>query len=214
MLAKGTSPILFAPVLLFMLCFASYFYLISHWALVLLALVFLALSLIGIFFFRDPHRTIGKGLVSAADGVVTFVRKKGGRTTISVFMNVHNVHVNRTPLDGKVKRTKHVPGGHVPAYKEISKDNEHVITDLETALGPVRIIQIAGTVARRIIPYIRAGQDLIRGQKIGIIRLGSRVDVIFPREKILVKVKKGQKVLAGVTTIAELKKTGRSKKKR
>lgn len=204
MLARGTSPIIIVPALLFLLCFTAYFYVASHWAIVLLAFLFMALSIMGVMFFRDPQRTIGKGVVSAADGVISFVRRKGGKVTISVFMNVHNVHVNRAPLDGKVTDVKHVPGGHVPAYKEISKDNEHFITDMETGLGSVRVIQIAGTVARRIIPYIKKGASLSKGQRIGIIRLGSRVDVVLPAKGLKVKVRKGQKVYAGTTTIARV----------
>jgi phosphatidylserine decarboxylase len=207
MLAKGTSPIIVAPVLLFILCFISYVFLVHHWFIIVLAILFTFLSCMGLWFFRDPYRKIAPGLVSAADGIVSFVKrsKDGKSIIISVFMNVHNVHVNRAPWAGKVTRSKHYPGGHTPAYEHNSDKNEHVVTELDTDLGPMKIVQIAGTVARRIIPYIKKGDRLEKGEKIGIIRLGSRVDVTLPASKIKVKVVKGQKVLAGETTLAVIK---------
>jgi len=211
MLAKGTSPIVVLPIILFLLLFITYVFIIALWVLILLALLFFILSVIGLNFFRDPNRVIGKGLVSAADGVVSFVKKdkKKGIVTLSVFMNVHNVHVNRAPLAGTVKRTRHHPGPHAPAYSEISDRNEQFVTDLRTDIGPVRIVQIAGTVARRIIPYIKKGAVLKKGQRIGIIRLGSRVDLVFPSDMVKIKVKVGQKVLAGETSIGHLTEKGK-----
>jgi phosphatidylserine decarboxylase len=209
MLAKGTSPIIVAPVLLFILCFVSYVFFLHHWALIVLAILFTFLSCMGLWFFRDPYRKIAPGLVSSADGIVSFIKrsKDGKSITISVFMNVHNVHVNRAPWPGKVTKCKHFAGGHMPAYEHNSDKNEHVVTELETDLGPMRIVQIAGTVARRIIPYIKKGDRLEKGERIGIIRLGSRVDVTLPSSKIKVKVIKGQKILAGETTLAIVKGT-------
>ena len=210
MLAKGTSPIIIVPILLFALCFIAYVFYMNHWAFVALAAIFTFLSCLGLWFFRDPQRKIGHGMVSAADGVVSFVKrsKDGKSVTISVFMNVHNVHVNRAPWAGTVTRTKHFPGGHTPAYEHNADRNEHVVTEMATGLGPVRIVQIAGSVARRIIPYIKKGQRLRKGDKIGIIRLGSRVDVTLPAKDIKVVVKAGQKVLAGETTLARVKGKG------
>jgi len=207
MLAKGTSPIIIVPIILFALCFLGYVFYMHHWAFVLLAIIFTFLSCMGLWFFRDPERKIGHGIVSAADGVVSFVKKSkdGKGVTISVFMNVHNVHVNRAPWAGTITRTKHFPGGHSPAYERNADKNEHVVTEMATGLGPIRIVQIAGTVARRIIPYIDRGQRLKKGERLGIIRLGSRVDVTLPAKAVKVVVKHGQKVLAGQTTIAHAK---------
>jgi phosphatidylserine decarboxylase len=209
MLAKGTSPIIVAPILLFVLCFISYVFLLHHWAIIVLAILFTFLSCMGLWFFRDPYRKIAPGLVSAADGIVSFVKrsKDGKSIIISVFMNVHNVHVNRAPWAGTVTKCKHFAGGHMPAYEHNSDKNEHVVTEMTTDLGPIRIVQIAGTVARRIIPYITKGDRLEKGERIGIIRLGSRVDVTLPAAKIKVKVTKGQKVLAGETTLAVISDT-------
>ena len=105
-----------------------------------------------------------------------------------------------------VKRTRHHPGPHAPAYKKVSDRNEQFVTDLDTYIGPVRIVQIAGTVARRIIPYIKKGDSLRKGQRIGIIRLGSRVDLVFPADMVRIRVGEGQKVLAGETSIGDLSK--------
>ena len=212
MLARGTSPILVLPFLLFIICFISYFLVASHWLVIVLALIFTILAIMGLVFFRDPDREIGKGLVSAADGVVSFVKEEPKKkVTISVFMNVHNVHVNRTPIAGKVRRTKYSKGPHAPAYKPIANKNEQLVTDLDTDIGPVRVVQIAGTVARRIVPYIKKGDRLYKGQKIGIIKLGSRVDIVLPSDMVKVKVEKGEKVLAGETTVAVLSKKGRAR---
>jgi phosphatidylserine decarboxylase len=207
MLAKGTSPIIVAPILLFILCFLSYVFFLHHWAFIVLAILFTFLSCMGMWFFRDPYRKIAPGLVSSADGIVSFVKrsKDGKSITVSVFMNVHNVHVNRAPWAGKVTKSKHYAGGHMPAYEHNADKNEHVVTEMITDLGPIRIVQIAGTVARRIIPYIKKGDRLEKGERIGIIRLGSRVDVTLPATTVKVKVTKGQKVLAGETTLALVK---------
>ena len=204
MLAKGTSPIIAVPIMLFALCFLGYILYNHHWAFVVLAIIFTFLSCMGLWFFRDPYRKIGHGVVSAADGIVSHVKrsKDSKAVTISVFMNVHNVHVNRAPWAGKVARSVHHPGGHIPAYEHNAAKNEHQVTELITDLGTVRIVQIAGTVARRIVPYIKKGDRLEKGERIGIIRLGSRVDVTLPASRIKVRVSKGQKVLAGETTIA------------
>ncbi len=119
-------------------------------------------------------------------------------------MNIYNVHVNRIPLDGTVKDIVHIHGIHLPAFKKESEKNERVISTIDTKIGTVKIIQIAGTIARRIIPYIKKGDKLKKGDKIGIIRFGSRVDIYLPTKKIKkILVKVGDIIKAGETTIAE-----------
>jgi phosphatidylserine decarboxylase len=119
-------------------------------------------------------------------------------------MNIYNVHVNRIPLDGTVKDIVHIHGIHLPAFKKESEKNERVITTIETKIGTIKIIQIAGTIARRIVPYIKKGDKLKKGEKIGIIRFGSRVDIFLPTNKIKkINIKVGDIVKAGETTIAE-----------
>jgi len=163
-----------------------------------------------LIFFRDPHRNIGKDVVAVADGVIreiTQIKDEdiGDSVHISTFMNVYHVHVNRMPIGGTIKKVTHIPGGHIPAFKKESDRNERMITIIETAIGPVKIIQIAGIIARRIVSYVESGQDLKKGTRIGIIKLGSRVDLIIPKDAIKkISVKKGDHVRAGITQICNI----------
>jgi phosphatidylserine decarboxylase len=214
MFAKGTSWIIVLPFIILLVIIATFFFIqiepgtLPGLLLIFMMLVMLVLGFMGLYFFRDPEREIGEGIVSAADGKVTFVKKKKDKVVISVFMNVHNVHVNRAPLAGRIVKIKHFPGSHIPAYNKESERNERVTTDWDTAIGPVRTIQIAGVVARRIVPYVKRGQKLEKGERIGIIRFGSRVDLHLPADKINVKVSNGQAVYAGISTVASIRKGG------
>lgn len=159
-------------------------------------------------FFRDPERIIGDGVVSPADGKVVMVEKKGGNSwLVSIFMNVHNVHVNRIPWGGIVVDKMHISGGYAPAFNKDSNRNERLITKLKTSNGTWEITQIAGAVARRIVPYVKVGDVLNKGQRFGMIRYGSRVDLLFKMPKgMIIDVKVGERVLAGTTNIAISKK--------
>jgi len=177
----------------------------------LLSSVFLFL-LTGFFvmFFRDPERKIGKGIVACADGKIRDIsegndKDVGKSICISTFMNVQNVHVNRMPFDGKIKKIDHKHGFHLPAFKKESEKNERVIIVVDSKIGTFKIVQIAGTLARRIVPYIKKEDELKKGKRIGIIRLGSRVDVFLPKKSIKnICIKKGDKVKAGESRIAEI----------
>ncbi|MDA0567234.1 phosphatidylserine decarboxylase [Streptomonospora sp. S1-112] len=155
-----------------------------------------------VWFFRDPERGPAQGrLISAADGVVQSIDPQpDGRTRVAVFMNPLNVHVNRAPLDGVVRRVEHRPGGFRPAFDKDSELNERVIWTLDTAIGEVTVIQIAGAMVRRIVPYLTEGQAVEQGQRIGLIRFGSRVDVYLPAG-IAPAVAVGQRVWAGQTRL-------------
>ena len=203
-IAKGSLSWLLPPILGDIL----FAYLSWNYSLFYLAglIPLLAVTVFFLIFFRDPHRTIGPGIICPADGRIREVKVTPEFTFISVFMEVNNVHVNRMPLDGTVKKMVHFPGTHLRAWKKESDLNERVIIDLETPLGPVKLVQLAGLIARRVYPYIHGGEALKKGDKIGIIRLGSRVDVHLPTSKIKkVTVKVGDPVFAGITTIAEVK---------
>lgn len=164
-----------------------------------------------LYFFRDPQREGPEDLtaaVSAADGVVVDVSEAGGdglddgTIRIAVFMNVFNVHVNRTPLTGNVIRTVHQPGKKMPAYNpRAATDNEYGEIDIEAPAGRVRIRQIAGLIARRVVTRVSPGDALERGDRIGLIRFGSRVDVFLPAQYVP-SVSVGDKVRAGETVIA------------
>ena len=174
-----------------------------------LSFVVLLISCLFLIFFRDPNRIIGNGIVAVADGTIREIitlddGDVGDCTKISTFMNLYHVHVNRMPIDGRVTDVIHHPGAHLPAFKKESEKNERVIILLETMIGTVKIIQIAGTLARRIVPYINKGDALKKGDKIGLIRLGSRVDVYLPTKTLKqVTITKGQRVKAGETAIAK-----------
>lgn len=157
-----------------------------------------------LLFFRDPDRAPGDGVVSPADGKVQAVEEtETGGTVVQVFMSPLDVHVNRAPLDGTVSAREHRPGGHRPAFDKDAATNERMVWDLETAHGPVRVVQIAGAAARRIVPYVDVGARLEKGDRIGIIRLGSRVDLELP-PGLVVEVEPGQRVEAATTTVARV----------
>ncbi|GGP08818.1 phosphatidylserine decarboxylase [Nonomuraea glycinis] len=155
-----------------------------------------------LWFFRDPDRSAGEGRILApADGVVQSVDPwPDGRTRVAIFMSPLNVHVNRAPLAGNVASVQHVPGGFLPAFNKDSDQNERVVWHFETALGDIEMVQIAGAVARRIVPYVSAGAKVARAERIGLIRFGSRVDIYLP-EGISPAVSVGEKTVAGVTRI-------------
>jgi phosphatidylserine decarboxylase len=169
-------------------------------------------------FFRDPPREIpqGNGLVlSPADGRVIKVERTqdpyGQRDAIlvSVFMNVFNVHSNRSPVDGKVEKVQYFPGKFVNAdLDKASLENERNAVVLTTNDGQtVTFVQVAGLIARRILCYINAGDTLARGQRYGFIRFGSRVDVYLPLD-VNVKVSIGDKVSATTTILAVFAQNG------
>lgn len=158
-------------------------------------------------FFRDPYRTSGEGVVAVADGKIRSVVVSddvdvGRSYQVSTFMNLYDVHVNRCCIDGTVKAITHYPGGYLPAFSKESKRNERICILLRTEIGMVKIVQIAGTLARRIVPYIQQGDKVKKGEKIGLIRLGSRVDVYLPQDKVSIQIQKRVRVKAGESCIA------------
>jgi phosphatidylserine decarboxylase len=177
---------------------------------VFLFFIALVMEVVFLIFFRDPDRQIGPGLVAVADGKIQFIQEihdeeLGESIKIATFMNIHNVHVNRMPIDGTIKKITHIPGGYVPAFKKESERNERVVTLVDTPIGTIKIIQIAGTLAKRIIWYVKNGQLVKKGQRFGMIKLGSRVDIVIPKDlKDGLSVSIGDRVLAGVDTICKL----------
>ena len=163
----------------------------------ILSLILIVLSLFLLFFYRDPERKIESGIVSPADGLVQRSEIKRGRVYISIFMNVHNVHVNRSPLRGKVLSQKHKSGSYLPAFSKDSDKNERLVTKLETSIGTMKLVQIAGVLVRRIVSYVKPNAEVSKGERIGLIHFGSRVDISFESAGINLLSKKGDKVLAG-----------------
>jgi phosphatidylserine decarboxylase len=184
-----------------------------------LGLIGLVLTAWCIFFFRDPDRIApieDNAVISPADGIITRVEynadvpKELGYgdvkfNKISIFLNVFNVHVNRVPFSGLVVKTIYKPGKFYSANaEEASFDNERNSVVVKTASGhEIIFVQVAGLIARRIISDIKEGQEIIAGQKYGIIRFGSRVDVYLP-EDIEIKSLLGQTTIGGETIIAKI----------
>ncbi len=165
--------------------------------------VTLLLAALYLLFFRDPDRRVCSAPVcSPADGVVQSVEETDEGWRIAVFMNIHNVHVNRSPVSGKITEVIHRTGSHLPAFRKESERNERVVYEMETEYGHVRVVQIAGIVARRIIPYVSQGDTMKKGDRIGLIRFGSRVDTSLPKG-FAPAVNEGDKVRAGESPLAD-----------
>lgn len=180
-------------------------YAISH-ALLILAPLVVVLVFFGLLlsFFRDPERTVAEGIVAAADGRVMVVKEEGSRIRIGTFMNVTNVHVNRSPAAGYLVRVDTREGPRAPAYSPEATGNAQKRYLLGTPIGLVEVVQITGLIARRCVAYSRAGSPLRRGERFGMVLFGSRVDVVLPKDSVRVVVRVGTRVHAGSTTIAEL----------
>jgi phosphatidylserine decarboxylase len=174
---------------------------------------FWVITLFVLQFFRDPPRTIplaANAVLSPADGRIVVVEKAHDpyanreALKISVFMNVFNVHSNRSPVDGKIEKVEYFPGKFVNAdLDKASTENERNAVVMTAANGQtITFVQVAGLIARRILCYVNAGDSLARGQRYGFIRFGSRVDVYLPLSaRPLVVV--GEKVSATETVLAE-----------
>ena len=175
----------------------------------LLILPPLLLALFFMWFFRDPHRTIPTGpgiIVSPADGVVTEAEwvetTLGSKLRLSIFLNVFDVHVNRSPVAGTVKLVEYREGGFMNAMKpESGISNEQTMIQIAAGGYDVALKQIAGLLARRIVCNVKAGDRIERGQRIGLIKFGSRCDVLLPPDANL-KVKTGSRVKGGSSIIA------------
>jgi len=178
-------------------------------------IVTLVLAVFVLSFFRDPERAIPQEkniVVSPADGRVIVVKDvfepdylKQDVKQISIFMSVFNVHVNRSPVDGTVESVVHHPGRfHVASVDKASLDNEQ--TGMVVTSGGRRILvkQIAGLIARRIICYARPGDRLRTGERFGLIRFGSRVDIFLPKDADI-KVKVGDRVKGALDILAKMK---------
>ncbi|MGB0087357.1 MAG: phosphatidylserine decarboxylase [Rhodomicrobiaceae bacterium] len=171
------------------------------------------------YFFRDPPRVtpVREGLiVSPADGTVTSVHLDRPRselglpdqphTCISIFLSIFDVHVNRAPVDGQIVREIHVPGTYLnAALDKASEDNEREIMVFKTASGlQVGVVRIAGLIARRIVTFVREGQMVEAGSRVGLIRFGSRVDIYIPSARGVL-VAEGQRVIGGETVLVDLR---------
>ena len=203
MLAKGSEPWLFTALSLTILL--GVLYRISENLLFRnVALLAGILTFFMLIFFRDPERAVEISdtyMVSPADGTVIDIWDQ----KICIFMFFQNVHVNRAPISGTIKEIIYRKGGYLPAFCKDSEGNERNDFIIQSKYGDVCVTQIAGTIARRIVSYSRVNDMVEQGQRIGMIRLGSRVDVTIPSD-FKITVRKGDRVLAGKTIIATINK--------
>lgn len=180
-----------------------------------IAVIPLVLMLYFCYFFRNPKRQIitdDSVILSPADGTVTdivpletdeFVKEPC--TKVIIFMSVFNVHVNRSPIQGKIKLQKYFCGRFRPAYKDtVGFENEHHVLGIENDRVRISVKQIAGILARRIVSFVTLDDDLKQGELYGMIKFGSCLEVVMPK-KVAIMVEKGQKVAGGQTILGRIK---------
>lgn len=193
---------------IFLCAFSSLVFAFFCWPM---AFIFLVLTWFAGHFFRDPERVVpteANAAVSPADGKVIKIQPAADpitgemRSCVSIFMSVCNVHVNRSPIAGKITAVKYCPGRYFAASRDkASTDNERCAYRVEGKEGSFTLVQIAGLVARRIVCRVEEGEKLNRGERFGLIRFGSRVDLYLP-ENYEPSVVIGDNVTAGQTIVA------------
>lgn len=184
MIEKGGLKILYLLLALFVLF--TFIYLP-------IAVLMLFFAIFTAYFFRDPERKIEEGVVSPADGKIDYITNN----RLEIFMSPFDCHVNRAPVSGRVLKTEFRDGRVLPAFKRIKDPRMNEIL-IEAEDGIFKVVQIAGIFARRIVCYVKEGENLRKGDRIGIIRFGSRVVLEIPKGYRFVK-KIGDKVKAGET---------------
>ncbi len=181
--------------------------LVSYLSRPVFGLPLFILALFCLWFFRDPERQTPAGpyAVSPADGKVVVVKPENGGTRISIFLNVFDVHVNRTPIPGRITKVEYQKGKFLVASKEeASTENEMNTITVEGGGSTVVFKQITGLIARRIVCWKKPGDTVAAGERVGLIKFGSRVDVqLGPEWEVAVQV--GQRVSAGSTILAKKK---------
>ncbi len=174
-----------------------------------LFLIFLILLIFTFYFFRDPERVVPLGddiLLSPADGLITNISEykegKKSYTKVSIFLSVFNVHIQRLPISGQITKIDYIEGKFINAtLDKASEDNERLRLTLKSGSNVIYITQIAGLIARRIICYLKTNERVNQGERYGIIKFGSRVDIEFPNSYNLM-VSIGQQCIGGETIIA------------
>ena len=210
--AKEGIPFIVGSAILALLALGAAVRMGGAWWLVAILVIVIAAWVA--YFFRDPERSGDRGehlVVAPADGKVVLITEVdeptfiGGRALrVSIFMNVFSVHVNRYPVSGVVRHVKYVAGKFLNAVTEASStENEMTSVGIESGSNRILVRQIAGLIARRIITYSKEGERVTQGERMGLIRFGSRVDVFVP-PAATVHAKIGDQTVAGTTVIAEL----------
>lgn len=178
----------------------------------ILLVITAGLSLFSAYFYRDPDREVPLDpakIVSPADGRVVAIQPVSdyyvgnNAIRISIFLNIFNVHINRVPCSGSVVNSQYRPGKFLPAFDpRTSEENEQTIIDIQNMRFKLRVKQISGMLARRIVNNLRPGDTVVIGRRFGLIKFGSRVDLIVPAEMQL-DIRLKQKVVAGKTILGE-----------
>jgi phosphatidylserine decarboxylase len=185
-----------------------------HWSFWLLTAIILGLWFEAVYFFRDPERIIpedAQSLVAPADGVVTHIEEvdepdfpEGRALRVSIFLSVFNVHVNRVPRSGRITGLRYFPGTFMDARAaDCAVRNEQLWVDIQEPGGrSLRVKQIAGAVARRIVCWLKLGEDVHKGERFGMIKFGSRTDVLVPAgERVDLAIKIGDRVAGGTSVL-------------
>lgn len=204
-----------AVVFTFSILVAYGAYFLPNWISYVVYAALLVLCFLVLYFFRDPERTSPDDdslIISPADGKVVLIQEveepeymKGKATQISIFLSPLNVHVNRNPLNGKLEYVKYYPGKYLMAWEDhASEQNERAHFGVKHSSGMKMMFkQITGFLARRIVYYVEEGENLKAGERFGIMKFGSRMDLLLP-DNVEIKVKKGQNTVAGETIIGEI----------
>jgi len=193
-----------ALIILFLLVVFFYF---IYKPLFIISLIFLIFTF---YFFRDPERVVPIGddiLVSPADGLITNITEikegKKSYTKVSIFLSIFNVHIQRLPISGKITKVYYIEGKFINAtLDKASDENERLKITIKNGNNLIYVTQIAGLIARRIVNYVKPNENINQGDRYGIIKFGSRVDIEFPNNfKLLVN--EGQQCIGGETIIAQ-----------
>ncbi|RCK73947.1 MAG: Phosphatidylserine decarboxylase [Ignavibacteriae bacterium] len=215
MLTKyGIDVLIIVFVFTIILILVSYFFVkpqFLKYLIISISLIFLIFSL---YFFRDPERKTPDNtdyIIAPADGKIIAIKEvyedeflKSDAIMLSIFMSPLNVHVNRFPINGKVEYFKHIDGKHLVAFADKSSElNERTLIGIEGKNGKVFFKQIAGIIARRIVADVEVGSYVKAGDRFGMIKFGSRVDIFIPKVNVSVLVKLGDKTYAGETILAK-----------
>lgn len=182
---------------------------VCHFIFFPLSVIFYLLAVFCFFFFRDPNLTINadeKFILSPCNGtVLDVIENENGQTEVRVFMSVFNVHLQRAPISGTVKSVEHKPGKFLKAHlPQACIENEQNIITIENKNGTYIVKQVAGVLARRCVAWVKSGDVIKQGDKIGVIKFSSQVDLIMPAGYD-VRVKVGDKVTSGLSIFAIIK---------
>ena len=197
-----------AVEMFFLIVAAGFWMRVRRLEVMIAGVVVLFFLVLTIFFFRDPERTIPEGekrILSPADGKVVCVADTDAYPDVvkrvCIYLSLWDVHVNRIPVTGRAGFVKHLPGKFHAAFREkSSKWNEHTEISIETEQGVIYVRQIAGLLARRIVCHIRECESVRQGERFGMIRFGSRVELYVPAN-VNLSISEGERVRAGITTI-------------